>query len=128
MSDKDELVPLNKGDKIWYVVNATQAPRPAVVISDGISETHMVKGRQMQYVTLQYGTAAEDHVLLGHESPKAKSNDPDDRARVVAQRQMHEVTAPWDPNGLPGTWHLDGECPHLKHPVPAGESSAPEAP
>ena len=120
----DDLVPLTVGSRVWYVRAAEKVPRPAVLVSDGIAETHVVKGQPLQFATIQYGTAADDHVLLGHDSPKPKTNDPDDRARVIGQRQMHEVTAPWDPTGQPDTWHLDGECPHLEHP----KTVAPEAP
>jgi hypothetical protein len=89
-------------------------PRPAVLLSDGISETQKLPNGQLkQFAHLSYGTADPGHALLGHDVTNAG----------VGQRQTHETTAPWDPTGQPHSWHLDGECPHLTHPRRANEST-----
>ncbi len=106
MADEPEVVPLKAGQRVWYVRAGEAVPRPAPRLSDGISETQkFANGTLKQYAHLAYGTADPGHVLLGNKS-----------AAGPGQLQTHEVTAPWDPNGAPGTWHLDGECEHLDRP------------
>lgn len=117
MAEHDDVVDLKAGDFVWYVRANEPRPRPAQILSDGICETQkLANGKLIQYAHLAYGTVDDTHVFLGHASAKPKPNDQDDRARAVAQRQSHETTAPWDPNGTPGTWHLPGECEQMAHP------------
>lgn len=106
MADEPEVVPLKAGQLVWYVRAGETMPRPARLLSDGISETQKLPNGQLrQFAHLEYGTAAPGHALLGNKS-----------AAGAGQLQTHETTAPWDPNGAPGTWHLDGECEHLTRP------------
>ena len=130
MADEPEVVPLKAGQRVWYVLARDAICRAARLLSDGICETQKLPNGQLkQFAHLEYATADETHVLLGHESPKPKVGDPDDRARAVAQRQTHETTAPWDPSGAPGTWHLDGEAEHLAHPQPfRGDAESVQSP
>jgi hypothetical protein len=117
----DDVVELTKGQFVWYVKANVAEPLPAQLLSDGICETKKtVKGDLIQYAHLRYGTADPTHVLLGHVSPPAKPGDKDDVLRLLKQRQTQEVTAPWDPTGTPGSWHLPDEAKHLEHPALAG--------
>ena len=118
---ENEVVELKQGQPVWYVRPGESVCRPARLLSDGINETVRTPSGMKQFAHLEYGTADETHVLLGYESPKPAAGDPDDKARAVSQRQTHETSAPWDPNGAPGTWHLDGEALHLVHPSHKGE-------
>lgn len=127
MSEKDDAVELTKGQMVWYVRPGETVCRPARLLSDGIHETIRTPGGLQQFAHLEYGTADETHVMLGHDSPKPAPGDPDDKARAVAQRQTHETNAPWDPKGGPGTWHLDGEAEHLEHPERKSRYSRDEA-
>ena len=111
-----EVVELHSGQPVWYVPPGGGVCRPARLLSDGIHESVRTPQGIKQFAHLEYGTADDTHVFLGHDSPKPAPGDPDDKARAVSQRQTHETSAPWDPNGAPGTWHLDGEAEHLKHP------------
>lgn len=105
-----EVVELHAGQKVWYVRGGEPACRPAMLLSDGIIETarKLEDGvvRLKQYANLIYGTLDPQHELLGN-----------DHADGPSQRQTHETTVPWDPQGSPGTWHLDGEAAHLFHPT-----------
>ena len=121
----DDVVPLEAGTFVWYVKPGTAAGLPAKLLSDGICESKKGPTGLVQYAHLAYGTANPAHELLGFTSAAIKRNDPDDTHRAVSERQTHEVTAPWDPTGKPGTWHLDGECPHLDHPERAPAVAAP---
>ena len=106
MADEPEVVPLKAGQPVWYVRAGEAVPRPARLISDGISETQkLANGQLKQFAHLEYGTADPGHAMLGNKA-----------ASGPGQLQTHETTAPWDPSGTPGTWHLDGECAHLDHP------------
>lgn len=123
-ADDTADVPLHVGSRVWYVRDHTAGSLPAVLLSDGICETQrLATGALRQFAHLAYGTPNPRHELLGHTSAPIARDDRDDLARAVSERQTHEVTAPWDPTGAPGTWHLDGECEHLAHPA-----LAPEAP
>jgi len=106
-----ETVPLKKGDFVWYVRQNEPACRPAVIVSDGIVATiprTTPRGTVLdQMATIAYGTLNPKHVLLGNADPAPDS---------ASEKQTHETTAAWDPNGAPGTWHLDGECAELAHP------------
>jgi hypothetical protein len=115
MPDQD-IVELHSGQFVWYVKAGNAVPLPAVLLSEGICETKKVARGLLQYAHLKHGTANPAHELLGFPSAPIKRGDPDDAARAVGERQTHEVTAPWDPTGSPGTWHLEGEAPELAHP------------
>ncbi len=105
--EKAEVVPLKAGQLVWYVRPGETVARPARLISDGICETRkLANGQVQQFAHLEYGTLDAGHAFLGN---------PD--AAGSSQRQTHESTAPWDPSGAPGTWHLEGEGEALKHPA-----------
>lgn len=106
----EDVVPLKAGDMIWYVRPGEDRPRPGRLISDGIYETQkQANGTLKQFAHIEYGTSDPGHALLGNTS-----------AAGVSQRQTHETTAHWDPNGAPGTWHLPLEAAHLDHPETQG--------
>ncbi len=110
MADTD-LIPLVKGQRVWYVKANEEGTRPAVLLSDGVYEVQkLANGKLRQYAHLAYGTRDKDHALLGNENAQGPS-----------QAQTHETTAPWDNTGAPGTWHLEGECPELHHAATTGE-------
>ena len=120
-----DLVPLEAGSFVWYVKPGTTVALPAKLISDGICEVQKLpNGTLRQYAHLAYGTANPQHELLGFVSAPIIRNDRDDTHRAVGERQTQEVTAPWDPTGAPGTWHLPGEAEHLERPARA-DAQAP---
>ena len=105
-SPQDSVVPLAAGARVWYVKGGETVCRPAILISEGICETRtLVNGTLVQYAHLAYGTLDAGHQLLGNQAAAGPN-----------QRQTYEATAPWDPMGGPGTWHLEDEAPHLTHP------------
>jgi len=129
MANESEVVDLTVGQFVWYVAPGGGPPRPARLLSDGICETRkLANGHLQQFAHLEYGTVDDSHVLLGHKSPKPKPGDPDDRARAVSQRQTFEVTAPWNPSGVPGTWHLKGEAEELHHLPFRGDDTTVQRP
>ena len=107
VSDDAERVPLQVGQPVWYVKAGETCARPAVLISEGICETRKLPtGQLLQYAHLGYATLDPGHALLGNAAAVGPN-----------QRQTYEVTAPWDPSGGPGTWHLDGEAEGCTHPA-----------